>query len=54
MKSKGKFIDWGMVFIFVLWLASINFHEMTELSWIAGGLVISYLAFYAFRRINNR
>jgi hypothetical protein len=54
MKSKSKFIDWGMVFILVLWLASTNFREMTELSWIAGGLIISYLVFYAVRRINNR
>ena len=54
MKNKSKLIDWGMVFIFILWLASTEFHEMTDLSWVAGGLVISYLVFYAVRRINNR
>jgi hypothetical protein len=47
MKNKSKFIDWGMVFIFILWLTSTTLHEMTELSWIAGGLIIFYLIFYA-------
>jgi hypothetical protein len=54
MKSKIRIIDWGMVFIFVLWLVSTNFHEMTELSFIAGGLLVVYLIVFAVRRLNNR
>jgi hypothetical protein len=54
MKNKGKIVDWGMVFIFVLWLASTNFREMTWFSWFTGAFVLAYLIFYAVRRINSR
>jgi hypothetical protein len=51
---KRKFIDWGMVCIFVLWLVLTNFHEMTEVSFIAGGLLVVYLIVFAVRRLNDR
>jgi len=49
MLTKIKHLDKGMVFIFILWLASVDFRDMTALSWISGGVVIAYLIFFAVR-----
>ncbi|MEL7632861.1 MULTISPECIES: hypothetical protein [Sporomusa] len=54
MKKQTKRIDWVMVFIFILWLASVDFNNMAWHSWLAGGLAVGYLIFYAVRRVGNR
>jgi predicted Na+-dependent transporter len=54
MKNKIKLIDKGMLFIFVLWLASTNFSNMNWLSIFTGVFVAAYLVFYAVRRMNKR
>jgi len=54
MLKKIKWIDWGMVFIFVLWLASTDIHNMNWWSVFTGVFVIAYLIFYAVRRVKNR
>ncbi|MCM0758636.1 hypothetical protein M7775_08650 [Sporomusa sphaeroides DSM 2875] len=54
VKKQTKRIDWVMVFIFILWLASVDFNNMAWHSWLAGGLAVGYLIFYAVRRVGNR
>jgi hypothetical protein len=50
MKTKIKLVDWSMLCVSILWLATIDFHHMTTLNWIAGASIIGYLILYAVRK----
>lgn len=49
MIPKIKRLDQGMVFMFILWLFSVDFNHISTLSWISGGLIVAYLIFFAVR-----
>lgn len=51
MKTKIKFVDWCMVCMSLLWLATIDFKHMTTLNWIAGASILGYMILYAVRRM---
>ena len=50
MNFNNKLIDWGMLAIFILWLALTDFKEADALSWFAGLSVFAYLVYNAVRR----
>jgi uncharacterized membrane protein (Fun14 family) len=54
MKTKIKFVDWCMVGMSLLWLATIDFKHMTTLNWIAGGSILGYIVLYAVRRMMQK
>lgn len=54
MKTKIKFVDWCMVCMSLLWLATIDFNHMTTLNWIASGSIVGYMILYAIRRMMRK
>ncbi|GBG57329.1 hypothetical protein SPFL3102_02696 [Sporomusaceae bacterium FL31] len=54
MKTKIKFVDWCMVCMSLLWLATIDFKHMTTLNWIAGGSIVGYMILYVIRRMMRK
>lgn len=54
MKTKIKFVDWCMVCMSLLWLATIDFKHMSTLNWIAGGSILGYIVLYAVRRMMQK
>jgi hypothetical protein len=53
MIRKIKWIDRSMLTLFVLWLATVDFGNLTTLNMVAGVAVIGYLCFYAARHYGD-
>lgn len=50
VKFNDKLIDWGMLALFLFWLAGTDFKEADITSWVAGLTVFGYLVYNAVRR----